>query len=41
MDDYLYDELKVARGFDLTADQIEQIVEQTMRLAENNHEMFR
>ena len=41
LDDYLYDELKVARGFDLTADQIEKIVEQIMRLAENNHEMFR
>jgi type I restriction enzyme, R subunit len=41
LDDYLYDELRVARGFDLTIEQIEQIIEQTIRLAENNHEMFR
>ncbi len=40
IDDYLYDELKVHRGVDITTQQIEKLIEDVMQLAENNHEMF-
>lgn len=40
VDDYLYDELKVHRGIDITTQQIETLIEDVMQLAENNHEMF-
>jgi type I restriction enzyme R subunit len=40
IDDYLYDELKVHRGVDITTQQIETLIEDVMQLAENNHEMF-
>ncbi len=40
IDDYVYDELKVGRGLDLSAEQIDQIVELVMTLAENNYENF-
>jgi hypothetical protein len=40
VDDYLYDELKVHRGIDITTQQIESLIEDVMKLAENNHEMF-
>ncbi len=40
IDDYVYDELKVGRGLDVSAEQIDEIVETVMRLAENNHENF-
>jgi len=40
IDDYLYDELKIHRGVDISTKQIETLIEDVMRLAENNHEMF-
>lgn len=40
VDDYLYDEVKVKLGVDLTIDQIDSIVDDVMRLAENNYEIF-
>jgi len=40
IDDYLYDELKVHEGVDITTQQIETLIEDVMQLAENNHEMF-
>ena len=40
IDDYLYDELRVHRGIDITTGQIEKLIENIMQLAENNHEMF-
>lgn len=40
VDDYLYDELKMHRGVDITTQQIEKLIEDVMQLAENNHEMF-
>ncbi len=40
IDDYLYDEVKVKLGVDLTADQIDSIVDDVMKLAENNYEIF-
>jgi type I restriction enzyme R subunit len=40
IDDYIYDELKVGRGLDVSVEQIDEIVETVMRLAENNHENF-
>jgi hypothetical protein len=40
IDDYVYDELKVGRSLDLSAEQIDQIVDMVMTLAENNYENF-
>ena len=40
IDDYLYDEIKVGRGVELTTEQIDSIVDNVMKLAENNHEIF-
>jgi type I restriction enzyme R subunit len=40
IDDYLYDEVKVKLGVDLTAYQIDSIVDDVMKLAENNYEIF-
>lgn len=40
IDDYLYDELKLIQGVELNVDQIEAIVDDVMKLAENNHEIF-
>lgn len=40
IDDYIYDEIKVGRGVDLTPEQIDLIVDDVMKLAENNHEIF-
>ena len=40
VDDYLYDEVKVKLGIDLTVDQIDSIVDDVMKLAENNYEIF-
>lgn len=40
IDDYLYDELKIHRGVDISTKQIETLIEDVMRLAENNHEIF-
>lgn len=40
IDDYLYDEVKVKLAIDLTAGEIEAIVDDVMKLAENNHELF-
>lgn len=40
IDDYVYDELKVGRGLEVSAERIDEIVETVMRLAENNHENF-
>ncbi len=40
VDDYLYDEVKVKLGVDLTVDQIDSIVDDVMKLAENNYEIF-
>lgn len=40
IDDYLYDEVKVKLGVDLTVDQIDSIVDDVMKLAENNYEIF-
>ncbi len=40
VDDYLYDELKTGKSIDLSTEQIEQILDDVMRFAENNHEVF-
>ena len=40
IDDYLYDEVKVKLGVDLSIEQIEAIVNDVMKLAENNYEIF-
>ncbi|MBI1856786.1 type I restriction endonuclease subunit R [Candidatus Saccharibacteria bacterium] len=40
IDDYLYDEVKVKLGVNLTVDQIDSIVDDVMKLAENNYEIF-
>ena len=40
IDDYLYDELRTNKGIELSAEQIDSIVEDVMKLAENNHEIF-
>jgi type I restriction enzyme R subunit len=40
LDDYLYDEVKTRRGIELSYDQIETIISETMILAENNHDIF-
>jgi hypothetical protein len=40
LDDYLYDEVKVRLGVDVTYDQIERIIETILTLAENNHIIF-
>ncbi len=40
IDDYIYDELKIGRGLELSAERIDEIVETIMKLAENNHENF-
>jgi type I restriction enzyme R subunit len=40
IDDYLYDEVKVRLGVELSVDQIESIVNDVMKLAENNYEIF-
>lgn len=40
IDDYLYDVVKVEKGINLDADHIKLIIEETMRLAENNSEIF-
>lgn len=37
VDDYVYDEIKLAQGIELENEQIEQIVEKVIALAENNH----
>jgi hypothetical protein len=37
IDDYVYEEVKIGRGIELENEQIEQIVEKVMTLAENNH----
>ena len=41
IDDYLYDVVKEEKGIDLTSVEIANIIETTMRLAENNAEVFR
>ncbi|MCB1233322.1 MAG: hypothetical protein KDN19_23965, partial [Verrucomicrobiae bacterium] len=40
IDDYLYDELKLNQGIELSVEQIDAIVDDVMKLAENNHEIF-
>lgn len=40
LDDYLYDEVKVRLGIDVTYEQIEKLIETIMTLAENNHTIF-
>ena len=40
VDDYLYDELKIHLGIDITTQQVETLIEDVLHLAENNHEMF-
>lgn len=40
LDDYLYDEVKQARGVALAYEQIEEIIERVMTLAENNHSLY-
>ena len=40
LDDYLYDEVKVRLGVDVTYDQIERLIETILTLAENNHTIF-
>lgn len=37
VDDYVYDEIKLAQDIEVENEQIEQIVEKVMALAENNH----
>ena len=40
IDDYLYDVVKEERGVNLSNEEMKQIIETTMKLAENNNEMF-
>ena len=41
IDDYLYDVVKEENGIDLTSEEIKGIIDMTMKLAENNAEIFR
>jgi len=40
IDDYIYDEVRLKQGSELSAEQIDAIVDDVMKLAENNHEIF-
>lgn len=40
IDDYLYDNIKVAKGIDLSNDKIKSIIDESVRLAENNFDLF-
>ena len=40
IDDYLYDEVKTARGVDINNEGIQALVSEIMNLAVNNHELF-
>ncbi|MFH1847584.1 MAG: type I restriction endonuclease subunit R [Candidatus Omnitrophota bacterium] len=40
IDDYLYDVVKGERGIELTDEEMREILDKTMMLAENNHEIF-
>ena len=41
IDDYLYDEVKGKMGIDLSSEEMQEIIEITMRLAENNNDIFK
>ncbi len=41
IDDYIYDELRPKEGLELNPEQIDELVEAVMKLAEHNHEMFK
>ena len=41
VDDYLYDEVKGEMGIDLSSEEMQEIIETTMRLAENNNDIFK
>ncbi len=40
LDDYLYEDVSQKRGISLSYDEIEQIIEQVMTIAENNHSLY-
>ena len=40
IDDYLYDVVKGEKGIDIDNDRIKVIIDEAMRLAENNFELF-
>ena len=40
LDDYLYDEVKLRRGVEISNDDIEKIVDKVMEIAENNHSFY-
>ena len=40
IDDYLYDVVKEERGINLSSEEMKEIIETTMKLAENNNEIF-
>ena len=40
LDDYIYDELKVGKNIDIPTEQVEKILDDIMRFAENNQEVF-
>ena len=40
IDDYIYDELKIGKNIDIPAERVESILNDVMKFAENNQEVF-